>query len=74
MAKSCATNLLEFLEYLTKSVDEGNSIDILYLDFAKAFDKVPHKRLLAKIKALISMVTCSNGLKTGSLDVGRELS
>ena len=50
--KSCATNLLEFLEYLTKSVDEGNSIDILYLDFAKAFDKVPHKRLLAKIKDL----------------------
>ena len=45
------TNLLEYLEVLTKLVDEGHSIDVVYLDFAKAFDKVPHQRLLAKLKA-----------------------
>ena len=38
--KSCLTNLLEYLEVLTKLVDEGHSIDIVYLDFAKAFDVV----------------------------------
>ena len=43
--RSCLTNLLEFLEYITKQLDEGNSIDVIYLDFSKAVDKVPHRRL-----------------------------
>jgi hypothetical protein len=50
--RSCLTNLLEFLEYVTKHVDTGHPIDVIYLDFQKAFDKVPHQRLLQKIKAL----------------------
>jgi hypothetical protein len=50
--KSCLTNLLEFLEYVTDHVDQGFSIDVLYLDFRKAFDKVPHKRLMTKIKSM----------------------
>ena len=50
--RSCLTNLLEFLEYVTKYVDSGYPIDVIYLDFQKAFDKVPHQRLLQKIKAL----------------------
>ena len=33
-------------------VDEGHSVDIVYLDFAKAFDKVPHMRLIRKCKGL----------------------
>ena len=37
--------MLCFLEEITKSVD------IIYLDFQKAFDKVPHQRLLLKLKA-----------------------
>ena len=49
--KSCTTNLLEFLETVTKLYDEGKSVDLMYLDFSKAFDKVPRKRLLLKIKA-----------------------
>ena len=50
--KSCTTNLLVFLEKITKAVDEGIPMDIIYLDFSKAFDKVPHKRLLLKMKSL----------------------
>ena len=48
--KSCLTNLLEYLEILTELVDEGHSVDVVYLDFAKAFDKVPHCRLLCKLR------------------------
>jgi len=33
-------------------VDQGYPIDVVYLDFQKAFDKVPHKRLMLKIKSL----------------------
>ena len=47
--RSCVSNLLQYLETITKLVDEGNCVDVIYLDFAKAFDKVPHERLLAKI-------------------------
>ena len=50
--RSCTTNLLEFLEVITKNCDEGTPMDIVYLDFSKAFDKVPHKRLLRKMEAL----------------------
>ena len=49
--RSCQTNLLEFMNQLTKWLDEGRSIDVVYLDFAKAFDKVDHGRLRAKLEA-----------------------
>ena len=50
--RSCLTNLLEYLEELTRLVDQGHAVDIVYLDFAKAFDKVPHIRLIMKCKGL----------------------
>ena len=43
--------MLCFLEDVTKWLDEGSPVDIIYLDFLKAFDKVPHQRLLLKLKA-----------------------
>ena len=49
--KSVTTNLLEFLEKVTATVDGGNPLDIIYLDFSKAFDKVPRLRLIEKLKA-----------------------
>ena len=49
--RSCVTNLLEFLEKTTKLVDEGKSLDIVFLDFAKDFDKVPKQRLLKKLQS-----------------------
>ena len=38
-------------EDITKWIDEGSPVDIISLDFQKAFDKVPHQRLLLKLKA-----------------------
>ena len=49
--RSCLTNLLEFFEGVNKQVDKGDPIDIVYLDFQKAFDKVPHQRLLSKLSS-----------------------
>lgn len=49
--RSCLTNLLEFFEEVTKELDMGNPVDIVYLDFAKAFDKVPYMRLFKKLEA-----------------------
>ena len=49
-ARSCLTNLLCFFEEITKWVDEGSPVDVTYLDFQKAFDKVPHHRLILKLK------------------------
>ena len=43
--------LNKFLEEITKWIDVGSPVDITYLDFQKAFDKVPHQRLLLKLKA-----------------------
>ena len=40
------SSLLAFLEKVLRHIDEGCSIDVVFLDMAKAFDKVPHKRLL----------------------------
>ena len=50
LGKSCITNLIEFLDEVTKNIDEGSPCDIIYMDFQKAFDKVPHKRLLKKLE------------------------
>ena len=49
--RSCLTNLLVFLEKITQFVDKGYPVDVVYLDFSKAFNWVPHQRLLKKLSA-----------------------
>jgi len=43
--RSCLSNLLTFLDKVTGSIDAGDNVDVIFMDFAKAFDKVPHVRL-----------------------------
>ena len=50
-SKYSLTHLLCFFEEITKWVDEGSPVDIIYLDFQKSFDKVPHQRLILKLKS-----------------------
>ena len=47
--RSCSSQLLEVLEDWCKIIEQGDSVDVVYLDFRKAFDAVPHNRLLRKL-------------------------
>ena len=48
---SCMTQFIESVEVWIKLLDDGIPIDAVYLDFAKGFDSVPHKRLLIKLES-----------------------
>ena len=50
--RSTITQLLSYLDNVITSLEEGNQVDAIYLDFAKAFDKVDHDILLLKLKRL----------------------
>ena len=49
--RSCCTQLLEVMEVWTGWYDLGLPWDAIYTDFSKAFDSVPHERLLRKCEA-----------------------
>jgi hypothetical protein len=47
--KSTCTNLLEFTQYISNGLDNGEQIDVIYTDLSKAFDVVNHGLLLQKL-------------------------
>ena len=50
-SRSCTTQLLEVMDNWTQAIEDHESIDTIYLDFRKAFDSVPHGRLVQKLKS-----------------------
>ena len=49
--RSCITQLLDVMDNFSNFIDKGLDFDVIYLDFKKAFDSVPHERLLIKLKS-----------------------
>ena len=48
--RSCVTQLIQYVHLLASTLDFGGQIDSIYLDMAKAFDRVPHQKLLYKLR------------------------
>ena len=61
--RTCTTNLLAALDKWTELLDEGTPVDVIYLDFAKAFDSVPHQRLLLKLQSCGVGLSIESGLQ-----------
>jgi len=49
--RSTNLQLLSVLDKWTDDLEQGGQIDVIYTDFEKAFDKVPHQRLISKLKS-----------------------
>ena len=49
--RSCTIQLISAMEAWTDTLQNGVPVDVVYLDFSKAFDSVPHQRLLVKLRA-----------------------
>ena len=47
---SCQTQLISLIDDISYAMDNHNQTDLILLDFSKAFDTVPHRRLLAKLQ------------------------
>ncbi|KAF7247548.1 RNA-directed DNA polymerase from mobile element jockey [Varanus komodoensis] len=50
--RSCQTNLVEFYDKVSRWLDGGDAVDVVYLDFSKTFDIVPHDILVEKLRSL----------------------
>ena len=50
--RDCITQLLVCMEIWTEMIEDGVCFDVIYTDFSKAFDSVPHERLFLKMKSL----------------------
>jgi len=65
--KSCITNLLETFEDWTSAIDQGCGADVIYSDYSKAFDSVPHRRLIKARGYMAFMEIYLYGYQTFSL-------
>jgi ribonuclease P/MRP protein subunit RPP40 len=76
--RSTVTNLLSVTHFLQVNLDARKQIDVIYMDFSKAFDRVDHKLLLTKldsfgisdnliqlIASYVSVVVCIFNTYTG---------
>ena len=48
--RSCDTQLLDSIDSWSRLLEDKTEVEVIYLDFRKAFDSVPHKRLIGKLR------------------------
>uniref|UniRef100_A0A6G1RWB8 Reverse transcriptase domain-containing protein n=1 Tax=Hypotaenidia okinawae TaxID=2861861 RepID=A0A6G1RWB8_9GRUI len=48
--KSCLTNLIALYEDISRWIDDGRTMDVVYLNFSKALDTISHSTLVAKLR------------------------
>ena len=48
--RSCVTQLIQHVHFLASTLDIGGQVDSIYLDMVQAFDRVPHQKLLYKLR------------------------
>ena len=65
--RSCLTSLLDLFAQIidTYDTDNNKAVDLVYLDFQKAFDKVPHERLMRKSMQMAFKVMQPDGSEAG---------
>jgi hypothetical protein len=77
---SCDTQLTGFVQEIADALDEGKVVHAIFLDFEKAFDKVPHDILIKKVKGVIKDIRVVNFIidflkeRVQSVRVGEALS
>ena len=57
--RSCTTHLLEVLDKWTEALEQGDSVDAIYIDISKAFDTVQHQRLTLAGEGIGVTMDCS---------------
>ena len=71
--RSCVTNLLSFYSRVIEMTQERHGwVDCIYLDLKKAFDKVPHRRLIWKLEEMGGLTGRNIAWMRNYLD-GREM-
>ena len=62
--RSTVTNLLEALNVCSEAISHNIPVDMIYLYLEKAFDKVPHRRLIKQLKVASLKLVSLHALKT----------
>ena len=71
-ARSWVTQLLQLLQTWSSSLEKGNSVNVIFLDFAKAFDRVSHYHLFYSCNVMAIAVGCFPGFMTICQTVHKE--
>ena len=73
VGRSCLSQLIAHYDCILESLENGSNVDVVYIDFAKAFDKVDFMMTLQKLKDLGNSTSVYNYSKylTSSLDWNR---
>ena len=70
---SCLTNLVAFYDGVMGSVGGGRVVDVIYLEFCRAFGMVPHHILLSNWRGVDLKDGLFDGLRIGWLDAAKGL-